>query len=1606
MDDEYVDSQLALKMDNEPNEVSYSVLNIEQYVGKIGKVNFPDDLLKMLSTAINVRLFMEGNHYFPNIPFDKFNTLLSEDKIFLFGPSGCGKSRAIYEMIKKNLKDFDKIYLINPRNSLGKESGRMPLKDLVTRVNENDAIVWDNFPDDLMRRDVANARRVLEILGSCAAKKVLVALKPKYMEVYREISTQIPEFFAHGIKYNKDQFKRIVEQYGTTIPQFKEAYTKYVLMNLEKIASILWNKEPTPLTIFDYYDKLRNKELTTSSTLSGVAEAETLLRSTSYYEHQFQLLRNSEERAADTEFLYVLKMCYELGLDRTENKISQLQQAIFKSAKPGEVYKKLSNWVYIYGQYYSMHDVCRDAVNLSDDVKMKIVSYISDNFSLFLTDNDDLNQINLLGLFIGKNIQFVLKNTMTTTVFLPDDIYNYMKRNAAFEKAIGQGVGEIFQSLEDDDRKRLLKKADIELEFGVGMAESLGHRFPFLDYEQRKPVLDKIYDGYLFARFFGQSLGRHIKDLPIDIKNQILDHTLINPQFADGLGIGLGQVFDSLDEELKKEVNERAKSNIGLTRGLGFGLTFNFLSLSESQRKEIYARTGMNFQLDMGLGLGLASQYTTLPKDLRDEIISRCKDHYAFGFGFGLYLGYVSADRCPDEVLSCMEKNGQLAYGLGYGFGIKFPYEPPEFQSSLISKSNESNQLDRGLGYGLGLIIRHLPKPLQSNFFKHADAKNEFDRGLGCGIGFSWVYQSPEDEEKSYARCKTNSSFAQGLGFGQGYHFKYLSREEMDSIFKNASNNSHYDNGVGYGLGWSFPYLSDVLRKEVLIRSRTNNLFAYGLGSGVGVILAYLPSQTQTETFQRAAEDGWFARGLGFGLGGYALQSYAKELQEEVLMRTNDDAEFAIGLGEGIGFAFKLFQDEFQRKIMDNNSILANPFFTRGLGIGFGKSFKYLSHDFKLDLYQRADENTHFAIGLGEGISSVFQYLDDDDFVRNDILAKAFLKEDGFARGLGTGFGSIFLYFTEEFRDELLLQRCAENRQFAIGLGKGLGLVFSYLPLELQISLFKQADENTHFAIGLGEGIGSIIFRYLDSSFQKDVLTKTEKDPSFAKGLGIGIGSFYKYYDSTKDLHNMIFASISSAPYMAEGFGTGIGMVYPYLSEKLHADLFQLAEQNMHFATAFGFSLGHAFYAPKSKNSNKSYNDNRLLPRNPEFEYGFGVGVGHNFPYLEAKIQEQVLNNAQKIKNFGSGFGTGLAKSFRHLDKILEQEILRQASGKKQGEVWYSLGYGLGSALPSISGQLQKQLLQIAKDYDNNLFIRGFAAGVDQSLKYLSKQSLDQLSRLAEEENSFFRIDKLGNNKYQDINANNSSSKIDFFYDYFVGVDQAASEISSTSDREGLQPWISGKEEVSFLGQRKKCCVCFIDLVGSTRTASQLDKMQLSKYYSIFLNAIATIIRNFEGRTIKNAGDALIYYFPSTTDSEDNPSNFQDVFECAFTMIAAHQAINAKMQEEGLPPVNYRISAEYGMVEVAKSQSSQSEDLFGSTMNICAKINGKAMPNGMVIGEDIFKMVQQSLADQYTFKHTGEIALDLVNRSEYSVYQVEPKEARNILNPFKYKKQV
>jgi two-component system response regulator ChvI len=238
----------------------------------------------------------------------------------------------------------------------------------------------------------------------------------------------------------------------------------------------------------------------------------------------------------------------------------------------------------------------------------------------------------------------------------------------------------------------------------------------------------------------------------------------------------------------------------------------------------------------------------------------------------------------------------------------------------------------------------------------------------------------------------------------------------------------------------------------------------------------------------------------------------------------------------------------------------------------------------------------------------------------------------------------------------------------------------------------------------------------------------------------------------------------------------------------------------------------------------------------------------------------------------------------------------------------------------------------------------------------------------------------LGDNhdlKYKEPVTSSSISKPSY--------DNIFSSFSSTSQN------TSQKEEISFSGNSENYCVSFIDMVNSTNITAQISHAEkIRRYYSIFINTMATLVRNYGAKIIKNAGDSLTYYFPKTADST-NKDAFKDVIECGLTMISAGTVINARMSEEGLPSINYRISADYGRMEIVRSAISQNEDLFGPTINICATINSKASPNQMVIGGDLYQIIKSfsRFHHDYRFKSAGEYYIGF--KHLYPIYSVLTK---------------
>ena len=199
---------------------------------------------------------------------------------------------------------------------------------------------------------------------------------------------------------------------------------------------------------------------------------------------------------------------------------------------------------------------------------------------------------------------------------------------------------------------------------------------------------------------------------------------------------------------------------------------------------------------------------------------------------------------------------------------------------------------------------------------------------------------------------------------------------------------------------------------------------------------------------------------------------------------------------------------------------------------------------------------------------------------------------------------------------------------------------------------------------------------------------------------------------------------------------------------------------------------------------------------------------------------------------------------------------------------------------------------------------------------------------------------------------------------------------------------------IRFSGDSIRSCIGFIDLVDSTKNTITMDNLEhIRIYYSKFINSLSKIVKNYGGKVIKNIGDCLLVYFPKTSDNK-NEQAFREAIECGLKILDSRYAVNQELSKQYLPPFNYRISMDYGVLDLALVGDYSQIDLFGSTVNICSKINSSsslAPPNEIVIGDNFYRILKSfsNIVNKYDFINNGEYKITEISR--YLIYNIKRK---------------
>jgi len=182
--------------------------------------------------------------------------------------------------------------------------------------------------------------------------------------------------------------------------------------------------------------------------------------------------------------------------------------------------------------------------------------------------------------------------------------------------------------------------------------------------------------------------------------------------------------------------------------------------------------------------------------------------------------------------------------------------------------------------------------------------------------------------------------------------------------------------------------------------------------------------------------------------------------------------------------------------------------------------------------------------------------------------------------------------------------------------------------------------------------------------------------------------------------------------------------------------------------------------------------------------------------------------------------------------------------------------------------------------------------------------------------------------------------------------------------------------------------VMFVDLVGSTDMSLSLPEEKVAMIVSSFAQEMAIAVKQHSGYTLKFVGDAVIGYFihKSALMASDN------AISCAQTMIKIiEDGINPILNNYDYPDLFIKIGVDYGesmVMRYGNDKIRSHVDLLGPVMNIAAKVQNKAKPQQIMIGEDIFNKIHPTTQKNFELKVWDEGGWNYRNRHTGKLYPV------------------
>ena len=188
--------------------------------------------------------------------------------------------------------------------------------------------------------------------------------------------------------------------------------------------------------------------------------------------------------------------------------------------------------------------------------------------------------------------------------------------------------------------------------------------------------------------------------------------------------------------------------------------------------------------------------------------------------------------------------------------------------------------------------------------------------------------------------------------------------------------------------------------------------------------------------------------------------------------------------------------------------------------------------------------------------------------------------------------------------------------------------------------------------------------------------------------------------------------------------------------------------------------------------------------------------------------------------------------------------------------------------------------------------------------------------------------------------------------------------------------------------EKQSMLVLYVDLVGSTDITLTLPEEKIAIIISSFAQEMAFAIKHHGGFTLKFVGDAVIGYFinASSLIAADN------AISCAKLMRKIiEEGINPILNQYDYPDLFVKIGVDFGtnmIIRYGSDAEKSHVDILGPTMNIAAKIQGKAKPQEILIGEDVYNRIHPSVQKEFSKKVWEKDEWKYHNRDTGELYPV------------------